>query len=146
MKAPKPLTRLGGSSEFGASRKFSDPRTFSEPICTGFLSQFVQGANLYWATLLFPIAGFGWKPFTPKVYGSGVVRKSTLAEGRKAVACSHPLDPKSTQSLCSAFALPLLFVAFLSFFVFPWPSPLWVINVIIIGPEVSATLLPLGVF
>ena len=23
----------------------------------------------------------------------------TLAEGRKAVACSHPLDPKSTQSL-----------------------------------------------
>ena len=28
--------------------------------------------------------------------------------------------------------LPLLFVAFLSFFVFPWPSPLRVINVIII--------------
>ena len=24
---------------------------------------------------------------------------ATLAEGRKAVACSHPLDPKSTQSL-----------------------------------------------
>ena len=26
---------------------------------------------------------------------------ATLAEGRKAVACSHPLDPKSTQSLPS---------------------------------------------
>ena len=25
-------------------------------------------------------------------------RLATLAEGRKAVACSHPLDPKSTQS------------------------------------------------
>ena len=24
---------------------------------------------------------------------------ATLAEGRKAVACGHPLDPKSTQSL-----------------------------------------------
>ena len=32
----------------------------------------------------------------------------------------------------SSRPLPLLFVAFLSFFVFPWPSPLRVINVIII--------------
>ena len=24
------------------------------------------GANLYWATLLFPVAGFGWKPFTDR--------------------------------------------------------------------------------
>ena len=31
---------------------------------------------------------------------------ATLAEGRKAVACSRPLDPKSTQSLSSKSAFP----------------------------------------
>ena len=35
----------------------------------------------------------------------------------------------------SSRPLPLLFVAFLSFFVLPWPSPLRVINVIIIPTE-----------
>ena len=35
--------------------------------------------------------------------------------------------------------LPLLFVAFLSLFVFPRPSPPWVINVIIIVPYLSSS-------
>ena len=30
---------------------------------------------------------------------------ATLAEGRKAVACSHPLDPKSTQAVACSHPL-----------------------------------------
>ena len=31
------------------------------PICTG-------NSNLFWATLLFPVAGFGWKPFKGRAW------------------------------------------------------------------------------
>ena len=52
--------------------------------------------------------------------------------------CPRPRPPSSpcwrmsARLAPSSRPLPLLFVAFLSFFVFPWPSPLRVINVIII--------------
>ena len=53
----------------------------------------------------------------------------------------HPSSPcwrMSARLAPSSRPLPLLFVAFLSLFVFPWLSLLWVINVIIIIRPESA--------
>jgi hypothetical protein len=64
--------------------------------------------------------------------------------------CPRPRPPSS---LCwrmsarlapSSRPLPSLFVAFLSFFVFPWPSPPRVINVIIINPRSQSITKKIG--
>ena len=63
------------------------------PICTG-------NSNLFWATLLFPVAGFGWKPFTGRAWQinerqSGV--ENTRDERIGKDACSLPGNEKKSE-------------------------------------------------
>ena len=63
-----PLTRLGGSIDFGDSKIVWDPRR--SPVFGTRSSEPMHSirANLFWATLLFPVAGFGWKPFNGRAW------------------------------------------------------------------------------
>ena len=62
------LSRPGGSTDFGDSKIVWDPRR--SPVLGTRSSEPMHSirANLFWATLLFPVAGFGWKPFKGRAW------------------------------------------------------------------------------